>query len=355
TAKARYDVGLYFANDGDPNGDGAISGMCSVSTPPFEPEPDFLDLDGTSNDPNGMSQDVCGDIDKPDHNPLNPEITLTTACIDPDGDGKLNLPNCTSWRQSGANELCLSPLDAFPGAPSKCRCDVNFNIDIDVPPAMIEVTKTANPTLINEPGGTVTFTVSVMNDSPFAGVTLESLIDDIHGDLNGQGDCSVPQSIGFGGTYTCMFTANVSGDVGTPETDTITAIGTDENGNMVSDTDDATVDFLDVPPSALLSKTAAAADVTYNVVVTNTSTAESLMVDALVDDVYNDITTANHDGVVSTTCSVPQTIAANGGTYSCSFVATVAAPGVTDTVTGTVSDNEGGEVTPSDSASVSLN
>jgi hypothetical protein len=32
TAQTRYDIGLYFATDGDPNGDGARTGQCAVST-----------------------------------------------------------------------------------------------------------------------------------------------------------------------------------------------------------------------------------------------------------------------------------------------------------------------------------
>ena len=35
TAQDRHDLGIYFALDGDPNGDGALSGQCSISTPPY--------------------------------------------------------------------------------------------------------------------------------------------------------------------------------------------------------------------------------------------------------------------------------------------------------------------------------
>ena len=30
-AQARYDIGLYFATDADPNGDGALTGTCAVN------------------------------------------------------------------------------------------------------------------------------------------------------------------------------------------------------------------------------------------------------------------------------------------------------------------------------------
>ena len=139
TAQARHDIGLYFSTDGDPNGDRSITGQCRIVTVPFAPDLPWLDLDGTGDTFPGTNvvsniQDLCGDIDN-DHNPLLPNIILTVACVDLDGDKKLNLPNCTSWRQPGANDLCLSPLDAFPGSPSKCKCG-DLNLPILLPPSI---------------------------------------------------------------------------------------------------------------------------------------------------------------------------------------------------------------------------
>ena len=57
----------------------------------------------------------------------------------------------------------------------------------------------------------------------------------------GRETCSVPQAIAVGGSYSCTFTASVSGTVGDIETDTVTASGTDDDGDPVSDDDDATV------------------------------------------------------------------------------------------------------------------
>jgi uncharacterized repeat protein (TIGR01451 family) len=111
-------------------------------------------------------------------------------------------------------------------------------------PSAITVIKTASPTSMQAPGGTVTFTVSVRNDSAVDTVTITSLVDSIHGNLNGQGTCSVPQTILPGATYTCTFTANVS----KTETDVVTASGTDDDGNPVSDDDDATVTVTPTPP-----------------------------------------------------------------------------------------------------------
>jgi len=371
TAKERHDVGIYFVTDGDPNGDGAISGACNISTMPYAPAPDWLDLDGTSDPFPGTNitsntQDTCGDIDKPDHNPLNPTVTLTATCVDSDGDGFLNLPNCTSWRQSGANELCDSPADAFPGAPSKCRCDDSFQLPIEVPPAKLLVTKTANPTTLNEPGGPVTFSVAITNIGidPNNPVTLYSLTDDIHGDLNGQGNCSVPQTIpaddanpGGIDTYTCSFQANVLGNAGDSETDTVTALSTDSRGNQVSGSDTATVTILDVQPGISVIKTANPTEilepggqVAFTVTVNNNSvSSDPVTITSLTDDIHGDL-----DGQGD--CSTPQTIA-SGGSYACTFTAAVTGNYLdfeTDTVTASGADDDSNPVSGSDSATVNI-
>jgi hypothetical protein len=73
TAEYRHDVGLWFAADGDPNGDGARTGSCTAATPAYAPDPPWLDLDGTNdplpkdNKPSGI-QDTCGDINVGDVN-----------------------------------------------------------------------------------------------------------------------------------------------------------------------------------------------------------------------------------------------------------------------------------------------
>ena len=324
------------------------------------------------NKPSGI-QDTCGDIDA-NHNPLFPSITLTVACIDPDQDGKLNLPNCTSWRQKGANDLCTSPAGAFPGSPSKCRCDIGFNVDIDVPPAELLVTKTADPIAVNEPGGSVDFTVSITNTGidPNNSVTISSLLDSIYGDITTTGHdgitattCAlsivIPPDDGNPGgidTYTCSFTANVLGNGGDVETDTITAAGFDQRNNPVSGSDDATVTINDVQPAISVIKTAdpievnePGGNVSFNVLVTNNSvSSDPVTINTLVDNIHGNL---NGQG----TCSVPQVIAGNGGTYSCSFTDVVAGNAgdiETDTVTASGADDEGNPVSASDSATVTV-
>ena len=64
----------------------------------------------------------------------------------------------------------------------------------------------------------------------------------------------MPQTIAAGDSYTCSFTANVTGNAGYVEIDVVTASGTDDDGNPVSDDDDATVTITDTPPTVSLDK-----------------------------------------------------------------------------------------------------
>jgi len=381
SAQARYDIGMYFGIDADPNGDGALTGFCSISTLPevgsfLRPDGstgNFVDLD--TNCKGGkcpQPEDLAGDIDNA-NNPIYYDLSqtgnfITTACVDPDNNGQVNLPSCTSWRQSGANEVSLVPTDAYPGAPSKCNCDPAFEVPISIPPAELQVVKTATPTEVNEPGDVVQFDVAVTNTGidPLNKVTLDEtlgLTDDIYGDITQvQGDivsttCSVPQTITAVGTYTCSFTTNVTGNGGDSETDTVTASGEDDNGNNIDGSDDATVDIVDVLPAIDVTKTASPTTVlegsgtlvTFTVVVDNDSTADPLTLTSLTDDIHGNL---NGQG----SCATGGTIAV-GGSYTCSFTAVVdgwAFTSETDIVTAVGEDDETNEVSDTDSATVTI-
>jgi hypothetical protein len=368
TAQARHDIGIYFAADGDPNSDGALTGLCSISTLPWSPDPPWLDLDGTLDNLPGTKtvsnlQDVCGDING-SHNPLFPKITITTKCIDTNGNGKLNLPYCTSWRQSGANEYCASPLSAYPGAPSKCNCDTGFEVDILVPSATILVKKTADKAQVDEPGAYVTFSVYVENtgSDPSNKVTLDTLEDTVYGDITSVHDLitftdcktNVPFAPGPANAYKCSFTAWVGGDAGSEHKDTVEAEGKDDRGNGVEGQDDATVTLTDVAPTSRVDKSAGTTslpepggDVVFTVIVYNDS-FEDVTLTSLVDDVFGDL---NGQG----DCVTGGTIAA-GESYNCSFSGAVSGePGdYTDTVESVITDNDSSTDTQTDDATVTL-
>ncbi len=225
--------------------------------------------------------------------------------------------------------------------------------------ATISVVKTATPSTVLEPGGPVTFDVVVTNESTLLDVTIDSLLDSVHGDLDGEGTCDVPQTIAPLGTYSCSFTATVSGDAGDVETDVVTATGEDELGNPVSDFDDATVTITDVLPLVVTAKSANPGSLpepggtaTFTVSVTNPASAiEPIWLASLVDSVYGDL-----DGVG--TCDVsPPVELAPGASYTCSFAGAVAGDAGsvhTDVVTATAWDNEENSVTAHDDASVTI-
>lgn len=108
-------------------------------------------------------------------------------------------------------------------------------------PSSIEVIKTASPASLPEPGGLINFTVKVKNTSPIDTVTLNSLNDTLVGNLNGKGNCSIPQTIIPGNQYQCTFTGNVSGTEGQKKTSTTTAGAKDDDGGNLSESGSATV------------------------------------------------------------------------------------------------------------------
>jgi uncharacterized repeat protein (TIGR01451 family) len=222
--------------------------------------------------------------------------------------------------------------------------------------ASIQVTKTANPTSLPEPGGDATFSVEIKNLSAVDSVTITSLTDDVYGNLDGKGTCDVPQAIGPGGSYSCEFTGAVSGNAGSSHTDVVTASGKDDDGNDVSDDDDATVRITDVDSSILVTKTAdptslpePGGNVSFSVTVKNTSAVDSVTITSLTDDVYGDL-----DG--KGTCDVPQQLAP-GASYDCSFGGAVsgnAGSSHTDVVTASGTDDDGNTVSDHDEAVVTI-
>jgi len=230
--------------------------------------------------------------------------------------------------------------------------DASVNVT-DILPA-VSVTKTPNVSTVEEPSGSVTYTVTVTNDSD-EDVTVTGLSDDVFGNLNGQGDCATGEVLVPDDTYTCQFTATVSGSFGDVHTNTVTATVEDDDGSEGTDSDDASVGFDDVLPEIEVTKTASESiadvsgtDITFTVTVENL-TAEAATLDALTDSIYGDL-----DG--QGTCATGGTIAA-GDTYTCSFTESVSGNDNdvhTNTVTATVSDNDGNDDSDNDNASVDI-
>ena len=371
TANIRYDAAFFFRLDGGPNarGDGTnAAGQCSLSA-----------LDPTILPGEELDGDTCGDLRSGTYN-LTFEIP-GVLCVDTDGDGFLNLPNCTSWHSNQGTACNINTaFDFQPDTKSKCVCDDTFQVPVAVEQAEITVVKTAAPISVPETGGTVTYTVQVTNDSQFESVTITDITDNLYGNLGTntppQTNNTCPSLIGVelgpqgSGTESasCSFDVLVTGDFGQTVTDVAEVCG-DQSGNVedprVCDDDDANVTITDVAATPAVTKNAQSAactvDVTYQVVVTNNSAIDTLTVNTLTDDQFGDITTAHAaDGfkeVVSTNCATGGTIAKSGN-YPCSFVGRINSETCnfthTNTVTANVTDDDEVTSEPSDMAVVTV-
>jgi hypothetical protein len=220
----------------------------------------------------------------------------------------------------------------------------------------ILVTKTALPLTVSEPGNDVAFTVTVTNTSAVDTVTITTVNDDIFGDISADCDQTLPADLAPGEGFTCAFTEYVGGNAGDTHTNEVTASGTDDDDDPVSDSDSATVTIEDVASSILVSKTASLLtvfepgnDVTFTVMVTNNSAADTVTITTVNDDIFGDI---------SADCD--QTLPAGlapGEVLTCSFTEYIGGDlGDTHTNEVTVSgtDDDGNPVSGSDSATVNV-
>jgi hypothetical protein len=225
-------------------------------------------------------------------------------------------------------------------------------------PSSIEVSKTANPTAVNEPGGTVNYTVSVTNTSSVDQVTIDSVTDDVFGNI-GIGSCSgLLGSLSAGQSRNCNFSEPVSGQPSTPHTNTVTIDGIDDDGEDVSGSDSATVTFNNVGPTFIIVDVNASpstvlesgALVNFTVRIFNNSAVDSVTIDSLTDTILGDL---NGQG----TCLLPQTIPTNPGAYLCTFSAFVAGDypiPVTEVVSASGQDDDNSPVSDDGEKTISL-
>jgi len=174
-----------------------------------------------------------------------------------------------------ANGLCPAPSTLFPGGnPYRCEFTVfvggepgfeerntvvaaatdsdgnvvegndQETVTVLGAPASIQTIKAANPTSVAADGGQVSFTFTVANTSSVDTVTIDTLVDNVFGDLNGQGDCTVPQVIPPGDAYSCVFTTTLAGVLGETHLDEVTASGESDDGEPVASRANAIVRFV---------------------------------------------------------------------------------------------------------------
>jgi uncharacterized repeat protein (TIGR01451 family) len=224
-------------------------------------------------------------------------------------------------------------------------------------PPTVTVDKTAAPASLPEPGGDFTFSVVVTNTSTTETVTITSLSDDTYPwGANSTCDELVGDTLGPLATANCTFTGNFTGNAGASETDIVTVVVTDTDGQTATHSDDAVVGISGVDPTVTVLKTASplsrpepGGSFTFSVVVTNTS-AEPVTITSLSDDI--------HPWGANSTCDelVGDPLAA-GAFVTCSFTGNFtgnAGASQTDIVTVLVTDDDGTTATHNDDAVVGL-
>lgn len=233
----------------------------------------------------------------------------------------------------------------------------------DVLPS-ITVSKVATPTTVPEPGGRVTFGVVVTNTS-VESVTLDSLLDNVYGDLSSGTNlnlvattCAVGSSIPAGDDYTCSFTVDIVGKSGDTETDTVEAEVHDDENNFVKATDSATVTVTDPPPvidshiaidKSADPKSASPGDrVVYTYLVTNPGNAALTQV-VVTDDKCAPVTFVSGDTDGDSALDPGET-----WRYTCAVTVGATAGSLTNVGTVTAKDPTGATVSANDTETITV-
>ncbi len=180
TAQTRYDIGMYIATDGDPNGDGAETGTCTreILTPPGTTGVTTcpaLNLLGGSGPYLNTDGDACSDLfavgnsgcDQNSDGQWDDSVfdftdTVTFPCRDVNGDGFVNLPTCSTWGNNDnqvGGASCDGAAEAVPGTKSKCRCE---DVNTTIPVAQLSLACSCTPGSVR-PGQSTACTVTYSN------------------------------------------------------------------------------------------------------------------------------------------------------------------------------------------------
>jgi hypothetical protein len=298
--------------------------------------------------------------------------TERTACLSPEDVSWLSVSPLAGTTVPGDSTSIDVTTDATGLTPGLYEADlcVSSNdphnpltvvpVDMTVEPLTISVTKSANVTSVDEPGGDVTFTIVVTNDS-IVDVTIDTLVDSAF-DLSVHCPDAVGTVVSPGESYTCTFTDFVAGNVNETHQNFADAAASDSHGNSDSGLSSVVeVGFNNVVPSISVSKDAPpyayqGDEVVFTITVANNSVAtDPVTIGSIVDDIYGDVTSV-HDDIADTDCATGVVISA-GDSYICSFTATVPGDLVgdqTDTVEVEGTDDEGTLTPAEDDATVTV-
>ncbi len=223
-------------------------------------------------------------------------------------------------------------------------------------PSSLKITQVAEPSGVAEPGGFVTFTVTIRNSSPVDAVTINSVVDSRSGAIHSGCQPGLPTTLAPGAEMRCRFSDFIGGNAATVNQRLITVTGIDDDAVAVSDFDLITIDVLDVLPVGSLVAAATpnqiletGARISMTVTIVNEG-PEITALTALSSTLAGDL-----NGLGD--CVVPQPLAANGGSYRCTFthfVDGVAMAPPLNVVTAVVRDDEGNQRLLTDNADLFL-
>lgn len=223
-------------------------------------------------------------------------------------------------------------------------------------PSSVKITQLASPTGVLEPGGVVSFTVIVENTSPVDTVTVEQVTDTLSGEIGASCTPQLPTALAPGAQLRCNFSRLVSGNAFASADSTITINGIDDDAVAVSDFDLIQVDVLDAAPQGNLTAAASPNEVLESggmVTMTVSFVNQGPEVTTLL--VLSNTIVGDLNGLG--TCVLPQTLAADGGQYSCQYntlIEGVAGEPPANIVHALLSDDEGNERLISDEADLFL-
>ncbi|MCU7836460.1 MAG: hypothetical protein KZQ83_14575 [gamma proteobacterium symbiont of Taylorina sp.] len=247
TASRRYDIGFFIANNDEPVIEGDSCTFTSLA--PLEVGRNF-DGDSGSGPYRNLDGDACGDAGQIDGEIFKNMVLNDVLCQDVDNDGNLDIDYALTW-QKNQSYFCADPSvpsNFFPPTSSSCKAAIG-NLDIPVVPPLpapqISIEKSVSPDeLVANIDGNVIYSLTITNTGTET-VTLIELDDDIFNDVNGLGNCSVPQTIKADNSYHCSFPITLTGQAaGNTHTNSITATAENSAAASVNDSDDATVIFV---------------------------------------------------------------------------------------------------------------
>jgi hypothetical protein len=187
----RYDVGLYIAIDGDPNGDGARFGHCTR----------FAFLNGETV---ALDSDNCGDVNA-NSTPAVPFGPVRIPCFDANNDGLVDINHCETWAQRSDEIICNGAEDVRAGTGSKCFCGLLQGACIAISDNSDCTRDVCQGTCQNSTGGGSQTICEDNTDCPVSGescrgISLKHISDTTVECRPAAGDCDLPELCNADGT-----------------------------------------------------------------------------------------------------------------------------------------------------------